>query len=78
MGSTNISNYDNGFHREYPILLQVYTEQEQALFEGIEEISKEDALKSYKVSQFDAEFLDSVGPGIRPVYNIAALANKVS
>ncbi|OQR79600.1 mTERF domain-containing protein 1 [Tropilaelaps mercedesae] len=59
-----------------PVPKQEYTEEEQAIFSGVEEIAKEDALKDYRENQFDAKFLDTIGPGIRPVYNIAALANK--
>ncbi|XP_022693248.1 transcription termination factor 3, mitochondrial-like isoform X1 [Varroa jacobsoni] len=54
-----------------------YREDEQAKFDEVAEIGKEDALQDYRISQFDAAFLDTVGPGIRPVYNVAALADKV-
>ncbi|XP_003744272.1 transcription termination factor 3, mitochondrial [Galendromus occidentalis] len=56
---------------------RAYTPDELSIFDRIEEIKIEDALKNYKESQFfDADFLDSLGPGMMPTYNVAALADK--
>lgn len=51
-----------------------YTPDEEKLFD-VDEILRDDALLDFRVSSFDADFLNTIGPGIRPTYNIAALAD---